>query len=114
MKLAYKAVDSFLKHPDGQYRACLVYGPDSGLVRERCQLIQDAIIGKDADTFASVELELMRLSEDPALLADELRTVHMLAARRVVLIRSATDKLTSVIENASEFFNEAEIGRAHV
>lgn len=105
MKLTYKTTEAFLHAPGKEFRACLVYGPDSGLVRERCKQIREAFLGKNADGFALAELEMPRLLDDPALLADEIRTVHMLADKRVVFVRGATDKLTKIIEDAAEFFH---------
>ncbi len=106
MKLSYKTIETFLRAPGKEYRACLVYGPDSGLVRERCKQIREAFLGKDADSFALAELDMPRLMDDSALLADEIRTVHMLANKRVVFVRGATDKLTSIIESAAEFLHD--------
>lgn len=106
MKLTYKTIETFLRAPGKEHRACLVYGPDSGLVRERCKQIREAFLGKDADSFALAELDMAKIMEDPALVADELRTVHMLADKRVVFVRSATDKLTKIIEDAAEFLHD--------
>ncbi len=105
MKLAYRAVESFLRVPDSLHRACLVYGPDSGLVRERCWKIREAVLGKDADPFAFAEIDPGRLLEDPALLADEIRAVQMLAPKRLIFIRDAGDKLTRIIEDSAEYFH---------
>jgi DNA polymerase-3 subunit delta len=106
MKLTYKTIETFLRAPGKEHRACLVYGPDSGLVRERCKLIREAFLGKNADSFALAELDMPRILEDPALLADELRMVHMLADKRVIFVRGATDKLTKIIEDAAEFLHD--------
>ncbi len=75
-------------------------------MRERCKLLCKTFLGDNADSFAMAELDMPHIMEDPALLADELRTVHMLADKRVVFIRGATDKLTSIIEAAAEFFHD--------
>ena len=35
MKIAPKLIEAYIAKPDAQHRAVLLYGPDSGLVRER-------------------------------------------------------------------------------
>ena len=57
MKIAPKALESYLKLPDGEHRAALVYGVDGGLVRERAQRIRQAVLAGNDDPFALVEIE---------------------------------------------------------
>jgi len=39
MKLAAGRVEGFLRRPDPEIRAVLLYGPDAGLVRERAEAL---------------------------------------------------------------------------
>lgn len=106
MKLNAKAAADFLAYPDRQCQACLVYGPDDGLVQEYCKSIERAVLGKDREDFAFFEIEAERLLEDGGLLADELRTVHMLAPKRLIFIRDGGDTLASAVEDSVEYWHK--------
>lgn len=105
MKLNARTSAEFLAAPDKSAHACLVYGPDSGLVQEQCKTIRKNVLGEQADDFAFVEMDFTAIIEDTTRLTDELRTVHMLADKRLIFIRSATDKLLTAIENSAEHWH---------
>ncbi|NBX03147.1 MAG: DNA polymerase III subunit delta [Alphaproteobacteria bacterium] len=105
MKIAPKLVDNFLQKPDSVHKAALLYGPDSGGVRDRAKKMTAAILGANFDPFALVELPESSLLADHALLSDELSAVSMMAPRRVILIRDGGDKLTKIIDGAASCFN---------
>jgi len=44
VKLQPKAIDGFLRKPDPKIRAVLLYGPDSGLVRDRAQTLGRTVV----------------------------------------------------------------------
>ena len=102
MKIAVKAAAGFLARPDNGAVAALLYGPDSGLARERSQLLVKALLGDKPDNMAILDTTEARLLSDPALLADELSAVSFLAGKRVILIRDAGDKLTKILEAAAD------------
>lgn len=107
MKIAPKAVDSFLSAPQKEHSAVLIYGVDGGLVRERTGKVIKAVLGEMAsNTFAKTELNETEITSDPARLADELSSVSMMCSKRVIIIRDAGDKLTKTIEAAASFFNK--------
>lgn len=107
MKIAPRAVEAYLGRPEPHHRALLLYGPDSGLVRERAKKISQLVLGGTDDPFALTEFTEARLQEDPALLADELAAVSLMSPKRVVMIRGAGDKMTKVIEAAASAFHES-------
>lgn len=80
------AVASFLKSPDPNCRAVLVYGPDAGLVAERATALAQAFACKAPGQTEIVRLDDRDLGVDPARLEIELRTVPMFAARSVVRV----------------------------
>jgi DNA polymerase-3 subunit delta len=80
------AVASFLKSPDPNCRAVLVYGPDAGLVSERATALAQAFARKAPGQTEIVRLDDRDFGEDPARLEIELRTVPMFAARSVVRV----------------------------
>ncbi len=100
MKIQTKAVAGFLAKPEGA--AVLLYGPDSGLARERSQQLVRVMLGATPDPLSMLDIAEARLLADPAALADELSAVSFLAANRVILIRDAGDKLTKILEAASD------------
>src|SRR5262245_41845538 len=106
MKIASKAVESFLLKPDGQCRAVLIYGPDLGLIRERAMRIKRSILSENDDPFAYVELEESVVLDDPARLADELSAISLMGGKRLILVRDGGDRLTKIIEGAMGFFHE--------
>ncbi|GLK81587.1 DNA polymerase III subunit delta [Methylopila turkensis] len=80
-------VDAFLAKPQAGVFAVLIYGPDSGLVSERCErLAARALEGSD-DPFALVRLEGDDLASDPGRLADEARTIALFGGKRVIRVR---------------------------
>ena len=105
MKIAVKAVAGFLAKPDAGAAAALFYGPDSGLSRERSQAVIKKLLGDAPDGMAILDITEARLLADPALLADELSSVSFLAESRVILIRDAGDKLTKILEAASDLMS---------
>jgi DNA polymerase-3 subunit delta len=91
MKIAAGRAESFVKAPDAAMRAVLVYGPDTGLVRERVQRLITGVVSDARDPFRVAELTPARLKEDPARLADEAAALALTGGRRVVVLRDAGD-----------------------
>jgi len=97
VKIAAGRVEGFVKSPDGSARAILVYGPDSGLVRERVERLVKAVVPDLKDPFRIAELTPARLKEDPARLADEAAAIALTGGRRAVVVRDAGDGVTTAI-----------------
>ncbi len=55
MKLGARDVEAFLAAPDKACRAALLYGPDSGLARQRARRIKEKVLAGNSDPFAFVE-----------------------------------------------------------
>lgn len=107
MKIAPRAAEAYLAKPEARSRALLLYGPDSGLVRQRAKKTAAAVLAGNTDPFASVELSEAMLLADPARLADELAAMHMMAPKRVIMMRDAGDKSTRLIEEAASHFHDS-------
>jgi DNA polymerase-3 subunit delta len=86
-------VESFLRRPDPQISAVLLYGPDAGLVRERADMLARGICPDLQDPFRVAELTPSVLGADPARLADEAAQISLMGGRRVVRVRDAGDAL---------------------
>jgi DNA polymerase-3 subunit delta len=82
-------VERFLKRPDLEAGLLLVYGPDSGLVRETAQRLVRHYAGADADGMGLVTLDGSDLDGDPGRLLVEARTSSLFGEKRVVRVRNA-------------------------
>jgi DNA polymerase III subunit delta len=93
MRLPPARVPGFLRHPDPDIRAVLLYGPDAGLVRERAETLARAICPDLHDPFRVAGLAAAALAADPARLVDEAAQIALMGGRRVVRVREAGDAL---------------------
>jgi len=93
MRLAAARVAAFLARPDPAIRAVLLYGPDTGLVRERADTLARTVCADLGDPFRVADLNGAGLAADPARLADEAAQLSLTGGRRVVRVRGAADGL---------------------
>lgn len=98
MKVPPARVEAFLKAPDAAVRAVLVFGPDSGLVRERADRLAKSVVPDLSDPFRVCDMAAAALKDDPARLADEAAAISMIGGRRVVRIRDAGDAAAGVLK----------------
>jgi DNA polymerase-3 subunit delta len=93
VKLPAGRVDAFLRRPDPEIRAILLYGPDAGLLRERADTLARGICPDLRDPFRVADLTAAIVSADPARLADEAAQISLMGGRRVIRVRDAGDAL---------------------
>lgn len=103
MKITGGKVAGFIARPDPSVRAVLVYGPDSGLVRERVKALASTVVDDLSDPFRLTELSGGQIKADEALLRDEAQAMAFGGGRRVVIVRDATDAVAAV---ATDFLND--------
>lgn len=84
MKIAPGAADRFVASPPESLRACLVYGPDGGLVRERAASLARQRVGDLSDPFRVSMLSAAAVAETPGRLADEAAMLSLTGETRVV------------------------------
>src|SRR5579864_1275498 len=96
MRLPAARVAAFLRRPDPEIRAILLYGPDAGLVRERAETLARGVCPDLHDPFRVAEPTAAALAADPARLADEAAQISLMGGRRVVRVREAGDALASL------------------
>lgn len=106
MKIAPRAIEAFIGKPDPIYRAVLLYGPDTGLARERARRLKTWVLAGSDDPFALVELTEATLLSDSAKLMDEIQSIGLLSSKRCIVIRDAGDKLLSVLKDVSAAFHQ--------
>ncbi len=102
MKIAAGRADAFVRDPDSGIRAVLVYGPDTGLVRERADALTRAVVEDPNDPFRVAEIATAALRDDPALLADEVAAIALTGGRRAVRLRDAGDGAVGPLEQILE------------
>ena len=86
-------VERFLLRPDLAEGVFLVYGPDTGLVRESAQRLTRQFAGGDAGSMNLVTLEGSDLDSEPGRLLMEARTISLFGEKRVVRVRGAGKSL---------------------
>ena len=99
MKLSFRDLESFVKNPAPAARVILVYGPDSGLMRERSRAMAKTVVPDLNDPFNVAVLTVEILTQDSARLADEANALSMMGGRRLVRVEDASDKITTIIKN---------------
>jgi len=102
MKLAWKAIEPFVKSPDPKARVILIYGPDNGLMKERSKTIGLTITPDLNDPFNAVTLTGDILAEDSARLSDEAQAMSMMGGARLIKVEGGSDKLTTTIKSYLE------------
>jgi DNA polymerase-3 subunit delta len=94
VKLTGARIAGFLRSPDPAIRAILVYGPDSGAVRERITLLAKRVVPDLKDPFRVADFPAASLKDEPGRLVDEACALSFGGGRRVVILRSAGDGAT--------------------
>jgi DNA polymerase-3 subunit delta len=94
MKLTWKDIEPFVKKPNPKARAILVYGPDSGLVKERAAAMGLSVVSDLNDPFNVAVLSGDGLTDDPARLQDEAMAMSMMGGGRLIRVENGSDKLT--------------------
>lgn len=102
MKIPPAKADRFVSSPDPSAFAVLVYGPDAGLVRERCNKLVCSVVDDAADPFRVSEFNASVLKDDPARLSDEASALSLIGGRRVVYLRGAGDGETAALKGILE------------
>ncbi|MTJ82974.1 MAG: DNA polymerase III subunit delta [Telmatospirillum sp.] len=99
MKLSGNRIEGFLRAPDPAVRVILIYGPDTGLIKERLDRLTKGVCPDLGDPFRIADLTPATLKEDPARLADEAAAIAMTGGRRVVRVRDATDGVAPLVQS---------------
>ena len=98
VKVTAGRVDAVLGNPGPDIPVLLIYGPDSGLVRERADRAVSAVLGGEDDPFRLANLVAGEIAKDPAKLADEMAAQSLIGGRRAIRVRAAADSLTGTLK----------------
>ena len=98
MELKAHEVDGFLNRLNPSVRLLLIYGDDTGLVRERAARAAAQVIDDPDDPFRLVRMTAKDLTDDPARLGDEAAAITFGGGQRAIRIDGATNQITGAIE----------------
>jgi DNA polymerase III subunit delta len=93
------AIEAFIRAPSPETKAVLIHGPDAGRVHEVAAGIVRSAAGSLDDPFTVVHVSDASLAADPALLADEARSLSLVGGRRVIWVAPAGRGFQSAIES---------------
>lgn len=91
-------VDRVIANPAPAYFIFLVFGPDTGLVRERVDALMRASVDDPCDPFALARIEGDELMANPARLVEEVHTVPLFGGRRAVLVKAGSRNIGPAVE----------------
>ncbi len=91
MKLKARDVDRALSRPNPDVQAFVIFGPDSGLVRERANRLAKALVDDPDDPFTVTRLTEEDIKADPAALADAMAAMSLMGAAPLVRVRLSGD-----------------------
>ena len=91
-------IEAFVSHPPPARPIVLVFGPDSGLVRERAEAIIRASVDDPADPFMLARIEGDALAGDPTRLVEEASTIPLFGGRRAVWVRAGSRNIVPAVE----------------
>jgi DNA polymerase III subunit delta len=97
-----KDIDAFLARPDPARPIILLYGPDSGLVRERADALLASAVDDPNDPFSLVRLDGDELSAEPSRLVDEAMTVPLFGGRRAIRVRAGSRSFASGVDTLAD------------
>src|SRR3954454_13641378 len=93
-----KEIDAFLARPDPGRPIILLYGPDTGLVRERAEALLASAGDGPHDPVLLVRLDADELAAEPSRLIDEAMTVPLFGGRRAIRVRAGSRNFASGVD----------------
>ena len=99
MRVSSGDADKLSAAPPKAWAAVLIFGSNTGLVRERADKCARSIVPDLNDAFRVADLSGDTLRKDPARLSDEAASISMFGGRRVVRVREAGDGLADQFES---------------
>jgi DNA polymerase-3 subunit delta len=98
--VAVKAGDvaGALRRHDPNIGVYLIYGPDTGLVFERAEIVAKRSVDDPGDPFQLIRLDGDVIASDPTRLADEAGTMGLFGGRRAIWVKSTSRNLAPAVE----------------
>lgn len=98
MKLSFRDIEPFIKNPNKAVRLIVIYGPDSGLVRERAATLGKFYTPDLNDPFNVAHLTGDILEQDPARLLDEVQARSLMGGMRLIRVTDPQDKIEPALK----------------
>jgi DNA polymerase III subunit delta len=95
-------IDAYLTRPDPGRPIVLLYGPDTGLVRERADALISSAVDDPNDPFSLVKLDGDELASEPSRLVDEALTVPLFGGRRAIRVRAGSRSFASGVDTLAD------------
>ncbi|WDI32782.1 DNA polymerase III subunit delta [Hyphococcus flavus] len=92
-----RAIKGFLEKRDPSISAILIYGPDSGLARERAVKLASDVVPDLKDPFNYLELSDADLKDEPGRLADEVTALSFSGGERVIRLRTSGEAAVKAV-----------------
>ncbi len=99
-------VSQFIKSPNKDTKAILIYGPDLGLVRENASKLAELFSNKDKDQGEIVTIDELDLNSSPDRLAVEIQMIPMFGGNKVVKFRPGARTNPKILE---EFISNSDL-----
>lgn len=90
-------INTYIQSPTGS--VVLIYGPDSGLVRERADALCTAVVGDSGDPFATVTLDGDTIADSPDGLFTEASALSLFGGKRAIRVNGLADKALDTIKS---------------
>lgn len=91
MKIKPRDAEAFIRSPDRNHLVFLIFGPDTGAVRERAEGLSKSLVPDLDDPFAVTRMTDEDIKADPASLADALSAFSLTGGDRLVRVRLSGD-----------------------
>jgi DNA polymerase-3 subunit delta len=91
-------IDRFIRSPDPRYAILLVYGPDAGLVHERCRTLARGKVENPDDPFQLIRMDGDDIGNDSSRIVDEANTLGLFGGKRAIWLRIGSRHILSALE----------------
>jgi DNA polymerase III subunit delta len=91
--------DAFIAQPGSSQPVVLIYGPDSGLVRERAEALAKVSVDDPTDAFSLIRIDGDDLSGNPFRLVEEANTIPMFGGRRAIWVKAGSRNIAPAVES---------------
>ena len=97
MKIPPARLEGFVRQPPADLRVALIFGPDSGAVKLRADMLAKHVVPQLDDPFRVSHLTSEAIAGDPALLHDEMAAQALGGGRRLVRVSAAEEKIAAAL-----------------
>ena len=110
VKLAARDINANIAKLNPAFKAVLVFGADEGQVRETSKKLALQVVEDLSDPFNMVKPTAQAITDDPALLCDELNAMSMMGGRRVVWLDIRGERMGTTLNDAIKNAIESQQG----